>query len=599
MPDPDRIQLVLLETGSNQRYLFETNKLAEAVGASELIRRSTVDWVFDWLGGQGLGSEDARIERDRVEVVLASSGKTMLLVRDPDVAREVVFAVTARALAEAPGLRLYGAASDPFDWSRPGALHGAIRQAHHELSLARARVPGPELRFLRLPPVAECQSSGLPAAHRSRVRSEEAARSHQSLAKLSACDEGWEKMVERLEGARRERGARQRSGRREDEVVESLEGAGRAPGLETVRLARHLGEVESTFLREDVKWSAVLYADGNGLGRIFFDFEEALAHDRAHDPQDNRHYVDRLRDTSEAIDYCARIAVVDAIDDTWPSTRRSDASEPGNGAGPVATDHWPALRPIPVVPLVLGGDDLSVVCHGQRAVHFAKQIALRFCEATRGDERLRPVAPRGLGMAAGVAVTKPHHPFSSGHLLAGQLLRSAKLTKVKVVDGEGMAVPCASVDFHVLFDSAVADLDRLRRLHHGSVRLSGGPFVVDAERPADVTDVTWWQAHQFAALEEAVEALLEEDEEGRRLLPNTQVHELRQALHVSREAGQRQYDRLRSRYGASTRFTVGPLYFTDVPNGERADVMTRVIDAMTLADLERADRNRSRDGGAP
>ncbi len=120
---------------------------------------------------------------------------------------------------------------------------------------------------------------------------------------------------------------------------------------------------------------------------------------------------------------------------------------------------------VPVLPLVLGGDDLTILCDGQYALKFTKDFLEQFERETaclnrtqelkdlKKDklfaelvEKLRIevsgeskdiipyIANRAfgvdrLGICAGVAIVKPHYPFHQAYKLAKQLLESAKRVK--------------------------------------------------------------------------------------------------------------------------------------------------------------------------
>lgn len=173
--------LTLLETSGNQNYIFSTNKLKENFGASELTYLAGTRWVLEAVaeaGGPALWSDDpARLRRNlldsslnraiessesvAVEVIVATSGKALLLTQTPQTAKALVRETTARALREAPGLDLFGV-SRQFDWDRD--LLGEVnRCVHRAFEAERASHPGPMLRSLRLPVIDECATSGLPA----------------------------------------------------------------------------------------------------------------------------------------------------------------------------------------------------------------------------------------------------------------------------------------------------------------------------------------------------------------------------------------------------------------------------------------------------
>ena len=136
--------LVLIETSGNQNYIFSTNKLRENIGASQLTYLAGTKWVIGAVakvdGNSRLdlwtdkGSEQLRkklLDRElnppieatnfNIELVLAASGKAMLLVKDRDKAQAVIRQVTLQALKEAPGLEISGVIHE-FDWQQERSL---------------------------------------------------------------------------------------------------------------------------------------------------------------------------------------------------------------------------------------------------------------------------------------------------------------------------------------------------------------------------------------------------------------------------------------------------------------------------------------------
>src|SRR5262245_4504028 len=98
MPNHRPSHAVALETFGNQGYIFASNKRRENVGASELIRRIGEDYP-----------RAAVASRSGIDVVLAVSGKAVLLVDEFQKGREIVRAVTERVIREAPGVDVRGA----------------------------------------------------------------------------------------------------------------------------------------------------------------------------------------------------------------------------------------------------------------------------------------------------------------------------------------------------------------------------------------------------------------------------------------------------------------------------------------------------------
>src|SRR5205085_2695973 len=180
------MNLVLIETSGNQRYIFATNKLREHVGASELTYRvgteivlKAVDkekgvenndekrfWDANDLDGRKLranlfdqNKNPKLVTGGKIEVIIATSGKALLLVENADIGRSIIRNVTEDALRQMPGLTVHGAISQSFgdlannDLSR---VHEAVGEAHRRLEEIRYQMPSNEQRFLRLPFAAPC-----------------------------------------------------------------------------------------------------------------------------------------------------------------------------------------------------------------------------------------------------------------------------------------------------------------------------------------------------------------------------------------------------------------------------------------------------------
>ncbi|MFF4652624.1 hypothetical protein [Streptomyces sp. NPDC001380] len=518
-----RVRLVVFEAWNISRFIFVTNKRREIAGASGLITYLDRKWVQDALRGLHAGFEPGwRIEHRPVELLETGAGTAKVLVRDMEEARRLVTLVTGAALRDAPGLEVCGVVSEAFDWSVEGQLHGALQEAAGLLAPVRTSLPGPDARFLRLPVADQCRSTGLPAE--SLMRQPDGSyepRSAESSAK-------W------LAYGRQEEGA----------------GLGRLAELAGTE-PRALGKVVE-HLNDEAEWVGVVYADGNGLGKVFGAFEECV------DGGSNRAYADTLRSFSGAMQAAARQAFGAAVGEL-----REAGAALGKGRGPV-----------PVLPLILGGDDMVALCAGQWALPFTEAYLRAFERLAAASEAIAgPLLRQGrvsaLSACAGVAVVKPHFPFDASQRLAYALLVEAKQVKAEV-DG-----PCSALSFHVLHDSSGADLDRIRGQMEvadgirgggppregGGALLTAQPYVVgDARR-----DAPWVRGRHWDDLLQRASAVAARSEDGdggqggdgERRLPASQLHELREALFLGPDVAQARYSNLLPRYGDRGLRTLG------------------------------------------
>lgn len=579
------MHLVLIETSGNQSYIFATNKLRENVGASELTYRAGTQWVLQAVakagGPQNLWDESpAQLrqnlcditknlpisETTKVEVIVATSGKALLLVSQPEIGQQIIQQVTMTALERAPGIDVCGVIVELDE----GSLGEAIRKAHAEIEEVRTNRPGPALRFLRLPIVTECVTSGYPASKWDQQSpGANKAKSAVSLAKLQAAP---------------------KSGFRLDNLLTSIH--------RELSFASKLDELE-----EQCDWFAVIHADGNGLGEIFLKFGEHLdlrppkAGDHNQE-KDNRRYIEKLRRFSVALDLCTEKAIQSAITQLLVRFKN--------------------YFPVPlIVPIVLGGDDLTIICDGRIALQFTYDFLCAFEKETATAHRIfekdveydlgtivSEIAGKALGdnrlsACAGIAIVKPHYPFSAAYDLAEELIKSAKQVKKIVLSSKQDANnrhlpwPCSSLDFHALYDSTASELREIRDkklvTDGGLTKLYARPYVVTTE--ANLADANegqgWAMQHHWCELQKRIVAILkpDEDDEQRRELPNSQLHDLRAGLFLGRAGANARYQLISHRYEDNELKVFeeadGDLFLTD----EKEITVTKFLDAMEAANF--------------
>lgn len=501
--ETQNLHVVLIETSGNQNYIFATNKLRENVGASQLTYDAGTTYVHEAISGVAA-----------ITQVVSASGKAILIAADETAARKVVSCVTLKALKDAPGLDVRGVVGSSFGPGEP--IHDRIKEAHRLLDQLRSRVPGPAARFQRLPVVAECATSGLPATKFDTNGPEPGARSAVSIAKQGAAQNGLNRI----------RALVQKSG-----------SVARLP--------------YSTTQLEDLgcDWLAVVHADGNGLGQVFLDFDKFTS--------GNDNYREKLRQFSEALDRCTELAFCAALAVLKPRGQREG---------------------LPIVPLVLGGDDLTVVLDGRLALKFTKAFMEAFESETRQDSNITGIMKDGVTTCAGIAIVKPHFPFHAAYELAEGLLKEAK-----AFAKEDPSRPFSAMDFHILYDASGPDLERIRaelEVDAGTTRLVARPY---ATTPGIETPRRHWDD-----LHQRVTAVRASDDDHRRRLPNSMLHELREGLFFGHVTADARLRLVRERYRHQGLETLlgeseegpGSLFWRQ---GERR--LTGLLDALDVAEF--------------
>jgi hypothetical protein len=491
---PANDHLVFIETSGNQAYLFATNKLKENVGASELTWRVGAQWA----------GEAAR--KHGASTIIETSGKAMFRSSSAADGQAIVEEVTERALREAPGLQVAGAvvpiANDETD---------AVRRAHKAFNANRDLMV--DVRAPVLPWSEPCATSGLPAVGSATEGPVRALYSAASLTKRGAAQGWWDRMRKFF----------------------CAQGA--AQQELPLFIGQSLDALQTRFM--DSQWLGVVYSDGNGLGQIFMNLDGHLerlrkgGHDLGSPLEVTREFSEELEHATERAFYraCQHIGHLAGKIEESRNSRRGK----------------PRLH-IPVIPLILAGDDVAALVQGEYALPFAREFLLAFEQATRDQAEcptITRVAETALGAArlsagAGVALVKHHFPFHLAHEIAEKLLRSSKDAKRRIVNPAKpeSPYPASALDFHVLFDASYTDLDLIRgqrlTVDRDRSRLYGGPYLVTPL--SDLQGTTkegrqWAEAHHLDHLLRRVKLLNDRDAESDRLrLPSSQMHALREIL---------------------------------------------------------------------
>ena len=149
----------------------------------------------------------------------------------------------------------------------------------------------------------------------------------------------------------------------------------------------------------------------------------------------------------------------------------------------------------PVVPVLVGGDDLTVYVEGEFAIPFAESYVRHYEQLTSEDELLKQLAVVAgakkagpLTASAGVAIVGRNFPFHIAYDLAeGLVSRGKKLGKKKD------KAPCSTIDFHVLRDAMVLDPDDTLDEYKGR---SQRPFLIGCYAPERIGDATTTSAEE-------------------------------------------------------------------------------------------------------
>ena len=439
------MELVLFDIHAKQRFIFSSTRLKENVGASFQI--TLLDsWVEESVTKLNLS----------VQWVSRSSGRLLLMLDCDSSARKLIGEVTRRAHAEAPEMDVSGVFVHMVGSYLSGDDLRAVDHVAYQYALNRS----PALsRFAQMPFLLRANDSSLPAAPLYPGGGEVAALS--SSLKGRALSLPAQVKVRQANLAR-------------DHFL-NLARVQRLLYDEDEKLARDptkLEELLQTASEGGVgvpSKVAVIHIDGNGVGGVMRRLDEVLSEKGGGalkgelevgegDSDALRAFVLKI---SERLDAAVKLAFRSAWERVAKLARKD------------AEDSNRRYTAIPVVPVILGGDDVTVITSGDYALPFAAAYLRYYEEATGNDPILRYLTPPEgqdtgpMTAAAGVAIVKRNFPFHIAYELAEKLVNRAK----KV--GKTACPPCSTLDYHVLFDTTVLDPDEAIR---GYERFTTRPF---------------------------------------------------------------------------------------------------------------------------
>ena len=462
--------LINLETSGNQAYIFASNKLRNITGASELLYRVGTKYVE--LALKKVSGRDFKIENiideqpienqnsPDFEIIIATSGKALLLAKNREAAKNFITEWSKIVITEAPGVDALAVCSEnSFEPSSSITEYIKVfRETEREMTLLRINEGSSLARFQRIPVTAECVYSGFPAS----FIEDDKPISEKSLAQRKASNDSDIKF-------------------RMKKLFPVLENTG----------SNILNGLESL---EKLDWLAVIHADGNGLGQLFINLAEYVQN-LAGEKATGRDYINYYRKFSSALDKISWLAFNKAVWQVWGNT------EPQ------------------IVPIVVGGDDLTVVMDGYESLKFAESFMINFCKATQEDIDTKTILEcsgvKSLGMCAGISIAKPHFPFSQSYKLAEELMKSAKRAKNQY------GADSIAVDFHILYDSVVYSMSDIRdKIIINNRVLTQKPYIIfQGQTLNHAPDYEWQVSHNYDTFKKAVEAI--------KYLPSSQAHGVR------------------------------------------------------------------------
>ena len=480
--------LVMVQTNSNQSFIFSSPRLREQIGASfEITLLSR--WVKE---------EAEKLLKQKPLPpsfwVSDSSGKVIVRFTDDeggpkDLAKQLIREVTLRALTDAPGLDVTGVFIEATSNTVDADDLQELDRVFLEYSLNRRPAAA---RFPQFPFLERGSESALPAS----ASLGDLKFSQESLQRNNFDESSPLSLPSRVKRAFASTSRK----RQVDDVQKRLAKQGKElkqePQLDPTKLAAAFQDGEEfENVKNMLSSVGVVHIDGNGVGAIMRDLgcaHRAVQKVGVSTTSDEETTEESKGLQSFIMEVNRRLdnVVKDAIALSWYYVQE--------------------LTPdtvVPIVPVLVGGDDVTVYTDGRYAIPFAEAYIHHYEKLTKDDDLLSVLAivaggkktdaperdqfeiddyiiqnPGPLTASAGVAIVGRNFPFHIAYDLAECLVsRGKKLGKRK---GE---VPCSTIDFHVLRDATVLDPDDTLDEYKGR---SQRPFLVGCYAPDRIGDAT-------------------------------------------------------------------------------------------------------------
>lgn len=238
---------------------------------------------------------------------------------------------------------------------------------------------------------------------------------------------------------------------------------------ESLRDFLELEKNVENIVSNDSSWIAVIHADGNDLGKIIPTlFENVKGNDLIHKQKD---FSDKINKSTIS---AAKTAFTKVIDD-----------------GGKDFNYYKSKLIVPIRPVVCGGDDLTIIIQAQFALEFTRTFLEEFTKQTKenfanfGHEVLK----NGLTACAGIAYVKQKYPFHYAVNLADELCKHAK-KEAKKINPQGLTPACIS--FYKIASAFVRTYkeiqdDELTASIHG-MNLSRCPYMIMLNQGRNTVD---------------------------------------------------------------------------------------------------------------
>lgn len=396
-----------------QSFIFQTNKLREIVGASELVEEICTS-KFEELVGISYVEYNGKYGS-----ILHAAGNIKYIFGTEEDCKKIVKEFPKKIAEFAPGITVSQAVVEM------SGVFADFEKAVNELEK--------RLRIQRNKPMRSV-TLGLMAIERSRQTGLPIVGERKVKGKMTPVDASTCAKLDMFRDA-------------EDpnfELTKSL--CNMAFGKTRLKNSQIAYDIER--MTENNDWIAIIHADGNGLGQVV----QAIGTD-----------AKRFKTFSESLDKATKSAAVGAYDKVKHKFNENEF--------------------IPIRPIVLGGDDFTVICRADIALDYITEFIKQFEIRTDFVKDYKELKFSNLTACAGIAYIKSSFPFYYGYELAETLCSLAKKdAKDKQEIKDGKELPKSCLMFHKVQDSFTESWDAIAKREltpQPNVSFEYGPYYIN------------------------------------------------------------------------------------------------------------------------
>lgn len=369
---------VLIDVVSIQKYIFSSNELRDNLGASHIVKTLFDDLLVSALA-QACNLKETEVQKIiaqwrenpakimldddpslSFEIGVFSGGKALILFRKKNEANEFVKKFTKELLLKAPGMQLAVAIMEGFSPNQ---------NFPEQIAELYAQMMNNRNRYF---PVTTLPAHSITAANSE----------GETISTHYNTDEG--KYIDYKTAAKQAAGKEAQSILKRD-YAELLEGYSFPTRVD------RLGQ------KEGDSYTAIVHLDGNGMGN-WFQQSTSLADYRLRS-------INMVRITEQSFRRLIAevVKMIDKLKDV-PGFEIKDN--------------------LPLRPLILGGDDLTFICHGKLGLFLAERFINIWTKTA--NRELDSLPDKGFSACAGVAIAKTKYPFYRTYQIVEELCTLAK-----------------------------------------------------------------------------------------------------------------------------------------------------------------------------